>query len=263
MRLGRSERMNKKIAVTAFFLIVLLSTAIMGIVEANPLPPTWVTIHSPKNNEICPSSTVQLNFTPIKGSDKNFTSFTYVLDNQKPVATIGTSTLINLQPGPHTITIYCSYEIQYSNSTYSFLNRTYEYKDEVANVVYFTAQYSTEWITFTAVVLCAVTIIPSTLFSRRRQILTRLRVKKTGFFWFGTFLFILSSLALVPFVWKVIMDSLFPHWPRGMEVSLSFYFPFIGAAVFSVGAGLFMMWFGTHSTKSENKTAIERSYLFG
>jgi hypothetical protein len=182
-----------------------------------------VNVHSPKNDEIYPSNTVQLSFTPIRVDDMNFTSFTYVLDGQSPVAINGTATLTNLPPGQHILTIYCSYNIHYFSRTYEFLNRTYEYKDQIANVVYFTTQYSIPWITFTIITVSAATIIPSMLFFKRRQIKARLMLKKTGVFWLGTFLLVSGSLALVPFAWKITMDSLFPYWPRGVAVSLSFY----------------------------------------
>ena len=169
----------------------------------------------------------------------------------------------HLPPGQHTLKIYCSYNIQYFSRTYQFLNRTYEYKDQIANVVYFTTQYSIPWITFTIITVSAATIIPSMLFFKRRQITARLKRKKTGVFWLGTLLFVLGSLALVPFAWKVTTDSLFPYWPRGVEVSPSFYFPFIGALIFTVGAGLVLMWIGTRNGQNLDKANDERKYLFG
>jgi len=168
-----------------------------------------------------------------------------------------------LPPGQHILTIYCSYNIHYFSRTYEFLNRTYEYKDQIANVVYFTTQYSIPWITFTIITVSAATIIPSMLFFKRRQIKARLMLKKTGVFWLGTFLLVSGSLALVPFAWKITMDSLFPYWPRGVAVSLSFYFPFIGALIFIVGAGLVMMLIGTRCGKNLDKANDERKYLFG
>ncbi len=169
---------------------------VVGVAQANPLPPTWVNVHSPKNDEIYPSNTVQLSFTPIRVDDMNFTSFTYVLDGQSPVAINGTATLTNLPPGQHILTIYCSYNIHYFSRTYEFLNRTYEYKDQIANVVYFTTQYSIPWITFTIITVSAATIIPSMLFFKRRQIKARLMRKKTCVFWLGTFLLVSGTLAL-------------------------------------------------------------------
>jgi hypothetical protein len=253
--------MKNKLVLTGFIVAVFLLVMVVGVAQANPLPSPMVIVHSPKNNEIYPSRTVQLNFTPIYVDDKNFTSFTYVLDGQSPVATNGTATLSNLSPGQHTLTIYCSYN--YFSRTFEFLNRTYEYKDEVANVVYFTTEYSVPWITFTIIAVATVTIIPSLLFLKRRQITTRLKGKKTGVFWLGTFLFILGSLAFIPFAWKVIADSLFPYWPKGLDVSPSFYFSFIGALIFTVGVGLFMMWIGTRDGKNLDEANDERKYLFG
>ncbi len=212
-------------------------------------------------------STLQARFNlillPINVDDKNFTSFSYVLDGQSPVATNGTATLANLPPGQHSLTIYYSYDIHCFSRTYEFLNRTYEYKDQIANVVYFTTQYSIPWITFTVITISAATIIPSMLFFKRRQIKARLMRKKTGVFWLGTFFFVSGSVVLVPFAWKATTDSLFPYWPRGVEISLSFYFPFVGALIFVVGAGLVMMWIGTRNGQSLGKASDERKYLFG
>ncbi len=255
--------MKNKLVITGFIFAVLLSVMVVGVAQANPLPPTWVTVCSPKNDQIYSSSTVQLSFIPIHSDDINFTSFTYVLDEQSLIATNGNATLTNLPSGLHTLKIYCSYNIYYFNRTYEFLNRTYEYKDQIANVVYFNTQYSIPWITFTIITVSAATILPSVLFFKRRQIKARLMRKKTWVFWLGTFLLVSGTLALVPFAWKATMDSLFPYWPRGVAVSLSFYFPFIGALIFIVGVGLVMMWIGTRNGKSLDKANDERKYLFG
>jgi hypothetical protein len=229
---------DRKSAAAFFVLTILLSISIMGTAYANPLPPTRVTVHSPKNDALYPSSTIQLSFTPIPGPDMNFTSFTYVLDDQTPVATNGTSTLTGLKPGMHTLKIYCSYEIHHSDNSYSFLNKTYTYKDEVANVVYFSTQYSTAWITFDVMVICIGTIVPLSLFFNRRQIVVRLRGRKTGAFWFGALLFGLGSLASVSLVWKIASDILFPYWPRGLSNS-----PFLAYFVYRGVLGFCGSWF--------------------
>ena len=219
------------------------------MVQANPLPPTLVDVHSPKNDEIYPSSTVQLVFTPINVDDKNFTSFSYVLDDQSPVATNGTATLTNLPPGQHTLTIYCSYNISLFNSTYEFLNRTCTYKDQVANVVYFTTEDSVPWITFTIIAVAIVTMVPSLLLFKRRQITSRLRGKKSGVFWLGAILMILGNLAFIPFSWQAATDYLFPYWPRGLNVLPPFWLVTIVYSVFMV-VGVCMIWRGTQKSPS-------------
>ncbi len=200
--------MKNKLVLTGFIVAVFLLVMIVGVVQANPLPSPMVIVHSPKNNEIYPSSIVQLNFTPIYVDDKNFTSFTYVLDGQSPVATNGTATLTDLSSGSHTLKIYCTFCIQCGNITH-------DYKDQVTYIVYFSSEYSTAWVAFTIISVAILTVIPSLLFFKRRQITTRLKGKKTGVFWLGTLLFILGSLAFVPFAWKVTTDSLFPFLAKG------------------------------------------------
>jgi hypothetical protein len=51
-------------------------------------------------------------------------------------------------------------------------------------------------------------------------------------------------------------------WASGMDVSLSFYFPLIGALIFSVCVGLIMMWIDTHDGKNLDKASDERKDLF-
>jgi hypothetical protein len=249
--------LNKKLAITCLIFVLFLSAMVFDVAKANPLPSPMVVVHSPKNNEIYPSSTVQLSFTPIQVYDRNFTSFTYILDDQSPVATNGTATLTDLSSGSHTLKIYCAFSIQFGNITH-------DYKDQVAYVVYFSSEYSTAWVAFTIISVAILTVIPSLLFFRRRQIVARLKIKKTGVFWLGALLFVLGSLALIPYAWNVTVDSLFPYWPKGLEVSLSFYFSFIVASIFLVGLGLVMMWIGTRkNAQSLKKSNDERKYLFG
>lgn len=229
--------MNKKLAITGFVFVLLLSAIVVNLAEANPLPTPMVVVHSPKNNEVYPSNTVQLNFTPIQSDYRNSTLFTYVLDGQSSVATNGTATLTDLPSGSHTLTIYCTYIHQIGN-------RTYEYKDQVANVVYFSTEYSTARITFTVIAVAAITILPASLFFKRRQIAARLKGEKGGSFWLGAMLLVSATLAFALTAWQMTEDYLFPYWPKGIAIHLPNGFILFGALIF-VAIGLVLMRFGT------------------
>jgi hypothetical protein len=229
--------MHKKLAITGFVFVLLLSAMVVNLTEANPLPTPMITVHSPKNNVVYPSSTVQLSFTPIQSEDRNFTLFTYVIDGQSPVATNGTATLTDLPSGSHTLTIYCTYNHQIGN-------RTYEYKDQVAYIVYFSTEYSMAWITFTISVVASLAVIPSLLFFRRRQIVARLKGEKSGVFWLGTMLLVVATLVFALSAWQVTQDYLFPYWPKGIMIHFPNELIIVGALVF-VAVGLVMMRFGT------------------
>jgi hypothetical protein len=238
--------MNKELAIAGFVFVLLLTATVVDVAKANPLPMPMVSIDSPKNNEVYPSSTVELHFTPRPSSYQNFMSLTYVLDGQPPKATNGTTTLTDLPSGSHILTVYVTY-------TYQIGNTTYETKDAIGAIVYFSTQYSTAWVTITIITLSAATLIPSLLFFKRRQIATRLRCKKRDTFWVGTAFLAFGVLVFVSFTWQTVKDYLFPYWPRSMLIFPPSWLVLIVALTF-MGMGLSMM---TSGTKKSQPTVVK------
>lgn len=234
--------MKKELAIAATIILALMSALmIVEVAVANPLTPSLIAVNSPQNNRIYPSNTVQLHFSVLPNTWFNFTSFTYILDNQPPVATNGTTILTNLPAGSHTLTIY-------GRGTTSSGGTYYEHQDMLVAIVYFSTEYSTTWITFTIITLAAVTIIPLLLFLKRRQIAAKLKDKKNGAFWLGTALLVFGALVFVPFTWQAANDYLFPYWPRWMPLSPPSWLMIIGALIF-MATGLYMMMLGTQKAK--------------
>ena len=225
----------KKLHAIPILVLVFLTAISIGIVTANPLPMSFVNVQSPRNNQIYPSSTIQLIFTP---TAENCTSFSYVLDDQPPVTTNGHTTLTNLAWGSHELTIY-------TNRTLAAMGFVQEEKNMVASVVYFSVVYSPALVTIVAITLPATIIVSLSLFSRRRQIVARLKGEKSGVFWFGTLLFVPAFLIFIVFSSMVANDYLFPYWPKGLIFYLLPYWLTATVCIIFTVIGFGLMWWGT------------------
>jgi hypothetical protein len=132
------------------------------------------------------------------------------------VTTDGHTTLTNLSWGSHELTIY-------ANRTLAAMGFVQEDKNMVASVVYFSVVYSPALVTVVAITLPAAIIVSLSLFFRRRQIVARLKGKKSSVFWFGTLLFVPGFLIFIVFSSMVANDYLFPYWPKGL---IFYLFPY-------------------------------------
>jgi magnesium-transporting ATPase (P-type) len=156
-------------------------------------------------------------------------------------ATNGDNLLTGLSAGSHKLTIYGK-----SSSGY-FANQNVELE-----IVYFSINYSSAWVTFALSISVLVAVLSLGLFVNRRRFMAGLRGKKNGFFWIGLVVTILTSLIFVPFAWKMLIFYLFPYDTRG-SIDLAF-FPvlFVLCGLIIVGLGLLLMVVGTKKINFPN-----------
>jgi hypothetical protein len=241
--------MNKVLALAATIILALLLSLVVGVMVvkvafANPIESPLIQVNSPQNNKIYSSNDIQLDFTALPNTGYNFTSFAYSLDGQAAKATNGSTILTNLSYGSHTLIIY-------GTGTYKIGNNTFEHNDTVVAMVYFDALFSTSWVVFTIILIAVIAIGLLIFFNKRRQLITRLKGKKTVSFWFGLLCFLFSAtLFFVPSVWQMADDYLFPHYPQGISV-----FPGYGIifGLVFMGIGFYMMMLGTQESRNLRK----------
>jgi hypothetical protein len=240
--------MKFKIASIIFFLALSLAATaqIIEVALANPLPAPMIEVTSPQNNKIYPSNSVQLNFTALPTSGYNFTSFSYNLDGQAQQPTGGNTLLSGLASGSHILKIY-------GNRTYQ--NSTRLQNDMLLQIVYFSTDYWTAWVVFTAM-FAAVMVLTSFIFYANRVSLARkLRAKKNGRFWIGLILVIFfGGVVLGSSIWHSASDYFFPYYPHGLVVSTipDFIFGLIFTSV-----GLLMMAKGTAQQSATEEETTE------
>jgi len=239
--------MKKLYAISILVLLLFLAAISIGIVAANPLPASLVSVQSPRNNQVYPSDSIQLIFTP---TAENCTSFSYVLDDRSPVTTDGHTTITNLSWGSHELTIY-------ANRTLAAMGFVQEDKNMVASVVYFSVVYSPALVAVVAITLPAAIIVSLSLFFRHRQIAVRLKGKKSGVFWFGTLLFVPGFLIFIVFSLMVANDYLFPYWPKGLIIYLFPYWLTAIVCIIFTCIGFGLMWWGTQQSQEANKKPLE------
>jgi hypothetical protein len=234
--------MNKLHGKLAFIITLFLIVICIDLISANPLPMPLVNIHSPQNNQIFQSDSVQLSFTPVA---ENCTSFSYALDDQPSLTTDGNTLLTNLSWGSHKLTIY-------ANQTFRAMGFVEEGKNMVASIVYFSVVYSNALLMVLAIVLPTIIIISLLLLFMRRKIAARLRHQKGLVFWFGTFMFGSSTFVFLLYSWFVVSDYLFPYWPKGITI-VPPYWLFSTVCFAFIGVGLAMMWLGTQKKLETRK----------
>ncbi len=228
------------IIVTALFTLLFLPQAV-NLAAANPINPPLINVYSPQNGRIYPVGEVQLNFTIVPNELVTFTSATYSLDGKPEQATNGSTTLTRLAAGSHKLTVY-------GKGTYSISGQTHQY-NSVEEVIYFSVQYSTAWVTFTVALAIAVSSVTILLLLTRRQIVSALRGKKTGKFWAGLALFLFFfCIFFVPSLWVMSTDYLFPHYSRGIVVAVPWGFTVTATLVF-MGIGIALMKLGSKGSQ--------------
>jgi len=224
-------------------LLLSLIAGVVGLASANPISMPLVVVDSPQNNQIYPTTHVQLKFGLSPYAYYNFSSFAYSLDGQPTKATDGNTVLTDLAAGSHTLIIY-------GNSTHQNDYNSYNtHNDMVLAIVYFSIVYSTAWITFGLTLFAAFSVTSLVLFTNRRQLVNRFKAKKTLSFWFGLTCFLFASLLFIANGWGMASNYLFPYYPHRLEVILfSPVLVFAGGIVF-MGLGVGMMALGTKERK--------------
>jgi hypothetical protein len=239
--------MGKDQAIAAITVITLLLSltfvpTVMKVARADPIPDWFIQVNSPQNDKIYPSNTVEVNFTIIPNPFLNYTSFSYSLDDRDNKSTNGNTVLASLSAGSHKLTIYGTYNAISENQTFT----------SIVAVLYFSTVFSTTWIVFTVTLAAVVLVIGLLFFARRKQIVARLKGKKTRMFWLGLTSFLLfAALFFVPSVWQMTEDYLFPHY----SFELTAYFlpqsiPAIIGLVF-MSLGLLLMILGTQKKDTQ------------
>jgi hypothetical protein len=226
----------KKETLSTIFLIALflttLSVEACNTVNANPLLPPLIELHSPQNNKIYQSNEILINFTKISDPYIELTSFTYSLDGQAEKQTDGTTMLTGLTDGSHTLTFFGYGSLKYDN--------TQPYGRTLGKI-YFSVNYSTQWIVFGVAVSAVVGTSTLFLFAARNKIHKVFKKQKTARFWVGLACFIFfAALFVIPVALSAINDYLFPHYSNNLGVAVNTYFGITLGSIF-MGAGLYMM----------------------
>ncbi|MCW3999989.1 MAG: hypothetical protein NWE93_07105 [Candidatus Bathyarchaeota archaeon] len=223
---------KKGLVLLGLALLLSFSAQTFLSATANPIAPPMLTVDSPQDNQIYPSS-VMLSFAPTSHSGYNFTSFSYSLDGQPPKPTDGHTLLSDLACGSHTIEIYGNGTSDWSSEPKVNM---------LLGIVYFSVGYSTQWLVFLLVLV--VVFVPLLLgcFINRRQLSARFHRKKTSAFWLGSAVLFFSAVIFAPSAWQLASNYLFPHYPRGLQFSAVPGFLF-GLAL--VAAGLVLVAAGT------------------
>ncbi len=241
---------SKEVKAISFVLALILAFAgsAVGAATANPLTPPMIDIHSPHNNQVYPTSTVELSFTPL--STFNFTSYSYSLDGQQPQSTNGYTFLSGLAAGSHRVEVY-------GNST-SYGGGTYR---QLLDIVYFSVSYSTSWLAFTFLILTTTLLLSLGLFVNRRQVAMHLKAKKTASFWVGLVCLLFFGLVVfAPLAWRMTSNYLFPHYSHGALVDI-YALPLFVLMFFAVGfmvVGFVLMAHGSRNDR-QNESLMNKS----
>jgi hypothetical protein len=226
----------KRTAVLLPIALAVILLSIIGLVFANPIAASMVTVESPVNNQVYPTNTVELNATEFPGF--NFALKYYVLDGLPPVSTNGTAELSNLSPGSHTLKLYGTLTI-----THGYTNTTYEQNDLLVSVVYFSVIYSSKFVLFTVTLISISLVTCFVLYEKHREIKKAMKGQKNELFIIGLLFFVFSILPLSVSAWQISKNYLFPSWPR--ELLGAPFFSFI-ISFLMLSFGLFLMWFEAH-----------------
>ncbi len=234
--------MRKQFAVRVTLVLAFLFLAVasaLQVASANPVVMPMIEVASPVNNQIYPTSEVQLSFTVYRlPAGETLTSFTYSVDGQPRQTTNGTNLLTGLTPGDHTLTIY-------GNHTNVWNNHVYFTGDVTVQIIHFSSSYSPRWVTFGEIAVAAtIASVLAVLFFARHGLNAQLKAKKTAAFWVGLACIVLSALLFVPTVWEITGDYLYPSqlYPsHGIQVSPVFLIPYSAVAL---GVGVALMVLG-------------------
>jgi hypothetical protein len=220
-------------------LMVLLIAIISNLAVCTAIQPQsdWVEVTSPENNYVYPSGDVWLKFTPLDALNVNFSSYSISLDGQQQPIDSTETLLHNVPAGSHKLTIYGNVSTGY------FTNQT-----ELLSIVYFSVNYSSNWVAFIMALSIVVVVLSVLLFVKRRQITMRLKGKKNGLFWLGLTLVILASFIVVPLGYSMLNSYLFPFYDFLLVRVLPDPFVFGGLAV--IGIGILLMALGTVQPKN-------------
>lgn len=223
---------TQKMAPVLLVSLLIVAASTFAVAWANPLRTPMIKVNSPTNNYVYSIGDVWLQFEPLSGTDLNFTSFSYSLDDQDAQPANGNTLLTNLSAGSHKVTIY-------GNAT----NGWNTYDKMYLEVVYFNVNYSEAWVTFTLSFSVFIAVVSLGLFVNRKRLIMRLRGKKNAFFWLGLCGVVFVSLFLVPMGWTELNNYLFPHDTRG---AITIYLgPFIAGFLVLLCVGLLLMAIGT------------------
>ncbi|MGD6933197.1 MAG: hypothetical protein ACQCN5_03225 [Candidatus Bathyarchaeia archaeon] len=227
----------KHVAVYAVVALLLFFLSTAELAVANPIMTPMVDVESPVNNQVYPTSDVELKFTPL--SWYTFSEYYYVLDDQTPTLINNTVTLTGLSAGSHTLRIFGNGTLTISSPP----SHTYQSNDELVSVIYFSTYFSTAWVIFAAVIIFISVVISFVLYKKRVQIKAAFKGEKNGIFFVGLIMFTLSTLSFVFFAWHVLGNFLFPYWPpRAMTPNYNIPFVF---SLFFLSLGLLIMWLST------------------
>ena len=199
------------VAIIALTFIVLSATE---ITFANAFFPIFPNLESPINNQVYPTNTVEIRIK--QNTQTNFTKFTitkYVLDNQPPISTNSTSTVVlsNLSPGSHTLELCgtCLHTSITGNKTYV---------ENFDCFVYFGVIYSTQMVIFSFALTLVLVVIGLILYRKRRQIKVAFEGKKRDIFVVGLLLLVFFFLPTVGFALYIANIYLFPVWLIELEL---------------------------------------------
>jgi hypothetical protein len=236
-----------KTQTVASTLIVILLIAVcsnLALSSATQPRSDWIEVTSPQNNYVYPSGDVWLNFTSQNSIDVNYSSYSINLDGQmQNIAGNQTFHILNLSAGSHKLEIYGNISTGY------FANQT-----ELLSIVYFSVNYSSNWVTFIMALSIVVVVLSVLLFVKRRQITMRLKGKKNGLFWLGLTLVILASFIVVPLGYSMLNCYLFPFYDYLLVRVLSDPFVYGGLAV--IGIGVLLIALGTMQPKNPKDAKV-------
>jgi hypothetical protein len=229
--------MKTQTAVSTLIMILLVAVGSnLAVCTAIQPRSDWVEVTSPKNNYVYPSGDVWLKFTPQKSLNVNFSSYSINIDGIEQSIDGNETLLPNLSAGSHKLTIYGNVSTGY------FANQT-----ELLSIVYFSVNYSSNWVTFLLALSIVVAILSVLLFVNRRQITMRLKGKKNGLFWLGLITVILASFIVVPLGYSMLNSYLFPFYDYLLVRILPD--PFVYGGLAAIGIGILLMVLGTAQAK--------------
>jgi hypothetical protein len=228
------KKTTKIVLAFSVLFILIAGLQVINFVDANPLPPAVIRIESPSNNQIYPSGEVWLNFTRLPDSDY-VTSITYSLDDQTEITTNESNLLSGLSVGSHSLSLYAKMSTE--RDDYGYL----------ITKIYFSINYSSSWLTFTAVLSAVFAVSLLMLFATRRQLVVVLKRKKIARFWVGLSVLLWGSLFFSLVVGGALYDYLFPVYHGGFAVIL--VYPSLIFNLFLIIIGLVVMKMGLKREK--------------